>query len=46
MIESRDFLFEFREARDRVLLRRKLLAALQALALTVAVVAWFWIVMR
>lgn len=46
MSDSRDFLFEFRETRDRVVLRRKMLTALQiGLVLCPALVA-VWMATR
>ena len=46
MTNSRDFLFEFRETRDRVMLRRKILTALQISLALCLVVAALWMVTR
>lgn len=46
MIDSRDFLFEFRETRDRVCNRKLLITGLQVLGCIVAAVGWLWMVIR
>ena len=46
MMDSRDFLFEFRETRDRVMLRRKILTALQLALLAAAGALIIWLGLR
>jgi hypothetical protein len=41
--DSRDFLFEFREARDRIVFQRRFLTACQALIWILVAVAWIWL---
>ena len=46
MMDSRDFLFEFRETRDRVTFKRRLLTGLQVLGSVLATVGWMWLITR
>ena len=45
-MDSRDFLFEFRETRDRVTFKRRLLTGLQVLGSVLATVGWMWLITR